>query len=163
MNQCFLHDSFKTCDVISSSRALWLLWRPPSAGQMASCCSTPSHSASASWRSLHSRNSSTKPSRAWVGRELALNSILHINVTAWDVFWNHLQMSGIIWALPQSPFIENIISIAHNDSVFMCRFRLRDMNQCSDDQLLNYWPSSGISTGTECSLCLLFKSSESLL
>lgn len=57
------------CDTISSRRAPWLLWNLPSAGQMVSCCSTPSRSASASWRSLNSRNSSTRPNRAWV-REL---------------------------------------------------------------------------------------------
>lgn len=42
------------------------LWSPPSAGRTVSCCSIPSPSASASWRSLSSRGSSTRPNRAWV-------------------------------------------------------------------------------------------------
>lgn len=44
-----------------------LPWSPPSAGRMASCFFTPSHSGPASWRSQDSRGSSTKPNRAWVG------------------------------------------------------------------------------------------------
>lgn len=44
------------------------LWSPPSAGRTVSCCSTPSPSASASWRSLSSRGSLTRPNRAWVSK-----------------------------------------------------------------------------------------------
>lgn len=51
----------------SSRTAPPLPWSPPSAGRTASCCFTPSHSGPASWRSPHSRGSSTKPNRAWVG------------------------------------------------------------------------------------------------
>lgn len=68
----------------SIRRAPPLPWNPPSAGRTASCCFTPSHSGSASWRSPHWRGSSTKPNRAWVGEPKGWESRMwHCRSRSW--------------------------------------------------------------------------------
>lgn len=84
---------FITRYIISSRRALWLLWSPPSAGQTASCCSTPSHNASASWMSLDIRNSLTKQNRVWVGNWLIIRGSVPLTVTSHSSAGQHIEFS----------------------------------------------------------------------